>query len=82
MILYPLVLSKARLQSYSKEGAKHPTLFAVVKDVVNKHGVAALYQGLLAQILKVLATLAVCIDLTSTSQGFFNQGVTIMVKQR
>ncbi|KIM29719.1 hypothetical protein M408DRAFT_106520 [Serendipita vermifera MAFF 305830] len=66
LILYPLVLAKTKLQSYSKGVAGSPTLFSVIRDIVNKYGMAALYQGLLAQLFK----------------GFFNQGVTIMVKQR
>lgn len=66
LLLYPLVLSKTKLQSYSKNGGKKPTLLSIIQDTLNQHGLAAMYQGLLTQLLK----------------GFFNQGVTIMVKQR
>ncbi|PVF96585.1 mitochondrial carrier [Serendipita vermifera] len=63
-LLYPLILAKTRLQSRPDSKSKS-ALASVLIDIVDRHGLAALYQGLLAQVLK----------------GFLNQGVTIMLKQ-
>ncbi|CAG8541440.1 12004_t:CDS:10 [Acaulospora colombiana] len=50
-LLYPLILAKTRLQSRSSSKSKSG-LASVLFDIVDRHGVAALYQGLLAQVLK------------------------------
>ena len=54
LLLYPLILAKTRLQSYSKPGdARKPNLLSVLGDILSTHGVAGLYQGLLVQLSKV-----------------------------
>lgn len=66
-ILFPLILSKTRLQWKSPSGRRvYNSLLDVLRKTVRRSGVAGLYQGLESQLLK----------------GLVSHGTTMVVKQR
>ena len=66
-LLYPLILAKTRLQVHRKrDGDEQMDMLRIWWKALRAEGIAGLYQGLHAQILK----------------GFVSQGVTMMIKQR
>ncbi|UZJ53181.1 hypothetical protein CBS101457_002501 [Exobasidium rhododendri] len=66
-LLFPLILSKTRLQWRSPSGRKmYKSLLDVLRKTVKRNGVSGLYQGLESQLLK----------------GLVSHGTTMVVKQR
>lgn len=66
-ILFPLMLSKTRLQWRSPSGRKvYRNLADVVRKTMRRNGIKGLYQGLESQLLK----------------GLVSHGTTMVVKQR
>lgn len=67
ILLFPLILSKTRLQWKSPSGRRmYRSLADVLRKTIKRNGVAGLYQGLESQLLK----------------GLVSHGTTMVVKQR
>lgn len=52
--IYPMDLVKTRLQTYSCEGGKVPTLGALSKDILVQEGPRAFYRGLIPSLLGII----------------------------
>lgn len=78
-MLLLMILAKTRLQSSQKSGVD---MFQFWREALQNDGIQGLFQGWQTQVAKVCENFLIQASIDGCPQGFLNQGLTMMMKER